>query len=260
MNELLDLLARAVYDGTLTEDEAALLIAAGMRAAITLPLPPQDFITRTGRRGLVTDTALTSAAVTRGLSWARTMSRDGIQARFEREARNLAAQYANTDIERWQRGMGQLVAAHTVAQAANGAGARRLSLAEYARLDAVITVDMAYLSRFADTMAVRVLQGKPFSEAQIVARSDLYAGTGMGEWWRASEARAEGRGWVVDYIAVDDPVTCGACMQAAAGGPYLPQQGPMPGITCFGRGHCRCHRVARYSPQDWLRLTSGAFG
>jgi hypothetical protein len=75
----------------------------------------------------------------------------------------------------------------------------------------------AYVSRFADEIALRQLQGRPMSAAQISARSAQYAGQGRRLFFESYETQGSnqsGPGWICHYVAQDDPATCSPCQRA----------------------------------------------
>lgn len=241
---LLDLLARAVMDGTITEDEARALLAAydaGELPEIALPLPTAEAV-----RGL--------SAVEIGVGATLfALTRRGIVDWFDGEAARLAP--GAGELARWHADMARIVRAHLAAQHMAGAGKPEIASAERPRLDAVAVTQTAFLARFADTMAIAQLRRAPLSDAAVAARSTLYAGAGYAEGFRAQESRIDATGWVFDYRARDDGHTCSACLAAELGGPYLAGAGPMPGETCRGYGHCRCTRVARYDTKAHAALS-----
>jgi hypothetical protein len=195
---------------------------------------------------------------------ARTGLIDAVQSAFEADVRALAGRYARGELAlaEWQTAMGERLRSHLVQQVATGAGRANLTAAELGRIEQLAQRELAYLSRFADQIAVRNVIATPLSEAQIAVRSEAYAGTGRGEAFRAAEAEElrnlpdGGAGWVVDYVSLDqDPNTCDRCLEADRRSPYLPGAGPMPGSVCRGRASCRCDRVPRYDLPAWERLT-----
>jgi hypothetical protein len=101
------------------------------------------------------------------------------------------------------------------------------------------------------------LRGRPMTEDEIAARARQYKAEPYAEFYRKSEQQVDSEDIVVDYIAVDDEFTCGPCSTAEDYGPYLPGQGPMPGVTCLGKGHCRCVREQRVAPEVAAELRGG---
>ncbi len=93
------------------------------------------------------------------------------------------------------------------------------------------------------------LRGRPMTEDEIAARARQYKGEAYGKYWEKSEEQIDDSGVVIDYVAVDDGATCTPCSTAEDEGPYLPGQGPMPGMICLGGGHCRCVRQQREAPE-----------
>lgn len=175
---------------------------------------------------------------------------------FGARVRRLAPRLAAGDVRGWHREMRDAIRDNLVVQAQLG-GRRFLNAAEREALAGVANRQLAFLQRFADEAAARnLLAGtpagkglRPFSEAYIIARSELYAGEGYAQFFTYSESTL-GDGYVIDYQAVDDKGTCSPCHRAELAGPYLPGQGPMPGRVCLGRGRCRCVRVPRRAPDE----------
>lgn len=252
-DEFLAFLARAVGDGALMEEDAADLLrqfdAGTLDTSPGLPLPP-----RQTAQGDPTEAALALLA-TLGLGGAaaREEVRDLFDAAVAMYAGRLAA--GQMTLGEWQAAMSQAVRVHLYAQALAG-GDRTLTPEERAALEAEAALQMAYLSRFADGMAVALLLGVTLTAAYIANRAAQYAGAGWGWWFRTSEREGR-RGIVYDYISRDDARTCSNCLAAEEGSPYLPGQGPLPGQVCQGHGRCRCVRVERYDLAAWRRLTGG---
>lgn len=244
-NELVALLSRLVADGKLTEQDAAGLVArydagelSGQPQGIapTGPVRPEP-----SGGGLAGDTS------------------DAIDANFDVEVARRAAAVASgaLSIAAWQAQMAQLVADEMMSMALLGSD-DELTDEDIAEIEAEAEEQAAYLSRFADEMALGLLTGDPMSEAQIRSRSELYGGAGWAWYYRAHERHlGEERGMVVEYIAHDDERTCQGCLDAADGSPYLPDEGPFPGDVCDGGGRCRCKREEYYDMDAWLRLTGG---
>ena len=272
-DEFIDLLARLVADGDLTELDAADLLAQFDAGEITdvpsvLPLPeairePSDdntglaivalLILLTSRR----QTVLRRFAPITSLNLA-----NAIQDTFAGRVTALAGRLATGDLvlAQWQRTMLGEVEQHVLQQMYLANGSEVLTAAQQARLRTIVQEQGAYLQRFADQAALRIGQGSPFTEGYIANRSRAYAGVGRGEFFQSSEeagaARGDiGAGWVVDYISRDDRNTCTPCLDAERAGPYLPARGPMPGVVCLGRSYCRCRRMPRYDPTAYRNLT-----
>ncbi len=276
--DFLAALTRAVRDGWLTESEAVALLReydAGRLVELPEVLPLPDAIQ--GVRPTDDDDLLlvafglvlaalglrAASGVTRlpGVSLPRRVAGvDALQTAFEAQARQFAADLAagRLTLADWQATFGQAVRQHLAAQTLAGAGTRTLSPAQLTRLDALARRETAYLSRFADQIVVAQAQGKPLTEAQIGARSEQYAGTARGEFFRAAELaeRQNGGladGYVIEYVAVGDKHTCDPCLSAV--GYYLPGAGPYPGQVCYGRSRCRCRRLWVYDPARYAELT-----
>jgi hypothetical protein len=280
----LALLVRGVSDGWLSETEAADLLArftAGELVYVQEPLQPSQAI-----RGVERDDDLLRAALAALLAvllfsmggrrtfgppletfhllplTTRIFTIDELQTAFERQTRSLARQLGagQLDLAGWQTAMQTELRQHLTAQTMAGLGRDTLTPRELARLNTLARQETAYLARFADQIAIAQAQGTPLSVAQIGARSELYAGAGRGEFFRAVEtsAIADGRigpGNVVRYVAIGDANTCSPCL--AAVGYYLPGEGPVPGQVCRGHGRCRCRRMWLFDPARYAELTGG---
>lgn len=246
-------LARSVADGLLTEDDAVGLLrqfdAGTLEMPQGLPLTPAQ--TNEG------DALAEALAALAALALLGEAAREALRDRYEVEVQSLAERLARGEmtLSEWQSAMSRAVRTHLYAQALAG-GDRTLTAEERAALEAEAALQMAYLSRFADGVAVALLLGLTLTAGYIANRAAQYAGAGWSWWFRASEREGR-RGVVVDYVARDDDRTCDRCLAAEENGPYLPQSGPMPGQVCRGRGRCRCVRVERYDLAAWRRLTGG---
>lgn len=175
----------------------------------------------------------------------------------DRAARLASAVSATRNVSRFHADAVDLVRLSTLEQASLGAG-RRLLPSELSALDSRLRVQLAYLSRFADRLALGFVEGSPLSpmsEAAIRARLVLYRGEVRAAFYAAQEFDTP-EGYVADYVAVDDGGTCGPCHSAGARSPYLPgdPDSPYPGRVCRGRGRCRCRRELRYAPDEAARL------
>lgn len=186
----------------------------------------------------------------------------GAQTEFEAMARGLATQLSTgrITVAQWQLGIEGAIRTHIVQQAGIGGGSTVLTPRQWAEVERIMGEQTAYLSRFADTVALRQGQGAPLSEAYIGNRAEAYGGVGRGLGFSELEAALveDGSlpgGWVCDYISMDDSATCTACLEAQRQGPYLPGRGPFPGQVCLGRQRCRCRREYRYDPVTYARLT-----
>ena len=271
-DEFIDLLARLVADGDLTELDAQDLLAQFDAGEITdvpsvLPTPEAIREPKDDNRGVAL-VLLLALLATYGRPQLRPLPprtsaalANAIQDQFAARVADLAARFGAGDIilTEWQRRMLDEVEQHVLQQMYLGNGQSALTQAQVERLRTIVQEQGAYLQRFADQTALRIGQGTPFSEAYIANRGRLYGGIIRDEYFRSSEeagaARGDyGAGWVVDYRAVDDRNTCSPCYQAEQAGPYLVGEGPMPGTVCLGGGSCRCERVPRYDPAAYNLL------
>lgn len=274
--DFLAALTRAVRDGWLAEADAAALLReydAGHLVELPDVLPLPDAI-----QGVRQDDSDHLLLIAFGLVLAafglrtaaerlpvlslprRVAGVDALQTAFEAQARQFAADLAagRLTLADWQAAFGQVVRQHLAAQTLAGAGTRTLSPAQLTRLDALARRETAYLTRFADQIVIAQAQGQPLTEAQIGARSEQYAGTARGEFFRAAELAEMqngglGDGYVIEYVAVGDKHTCDPCNSAV--GYYLPGAGPYPGQVCYGRSRCRCRRLWIYDPARYAELT-----
>jgi len=113
-----------------------------------------------------------------------------------------------------------------------------------AALERAVQRQRAFLSRFADEVALRQQRGQPFSEAYVANRTELYGGAGRGHYYESQVAAHVQAGdlgrFRVRYVARDDGGTCQPCHDAQGlyepGDPNL----PLPGSVCMGRNRCRC--------------------
>lgn len=237
------MLARAVRAGRLTSEQAEQL--AGRYARIdpaSLPLPPAQALRplsaddiRRGQR----DAGAGGEAV-----------RERLQDRFEDQRAVAAEGLTDGAIRVWHEGFQADLLAYLSGQGL----AADPSLDDLRPLAQTADTQLAFLARFAESLAIAALLGALPSAPSIAARSQLYSGAGRALWYVRWEARFNGPGVVIDYISVDDRGTCQPCLDAEASGPYLMGQGPMPGAVCRGRGRCRCDRTSRYDLAAYQRL------
>lgn len=273
-DELLDLLARLVADGLLTEDAARELLAqfdAGELMAWDMPLAPQAggvrgfdsaavaaalaaLLLLSGNRRPVTPTALGP-----NLGIVTTL-----QTSFGSRSATLAAQLATgqATVATWQQGMIQAIQSNLTQQMLAASGRTSLTARQMQQLDALLREQTAYLSRFADQIVLRAAQGQPFSADYLAHRSAQYGGAGRGLFFEESERAALengdiGPGWLIYYISRDDRGTCMPCLSAERSGPYLPgTPHPQPGVVCLGRAACRCRIEWRYEPNLYRRMVA----
>lgn len=261
-------LARLVTDGAITEAEARELLArfeAGeLPDGFTLPGAPAPSDEKDGDEEtvLLILAALLLLLRRRTLAGAPLLAVNPIQTRFNTATAQLARQLASGQITlpAWQAQMAtQLRTLYT----SNVLAATQGQIA-HPQLSSIVNSalrrELAYLSRFADHMALRYAETGAYSAGAIASRAGLYAGNARGlyfeQWEQAALARGEiGPGWVVDYISRDDGVTCFNCLDADHRGPYLPgRPHPLPGVVCLGRARCRCRLSYRYDPVTFRRL------
>lgn len=279
---LADLLARLVQDGEISEEQAITIYQSvaddGSLLDNILPLPPYEGIANRppdedwpGALWLLVASAIGLAAGRAGVPQAvdfapltmRIEAADQMQDwhadRATRLARDLAG--GRISVAEFQRELRALNDQHNAAQIMLGAGSRYRRMAD--DLAEQMTLQAAYLQRFADQMAGRLAAARaglpsftPPSLGQITERAAQYGGIGRALFFQAFEQHRQvdtGAGWVIQYIARDDANTCSPCHNAQ--GYYLPGQGPYPGQICLGRHHCRCRRVTVYDPARYASLT-----
>lgn len=280
--ELIGILERLVRSGRITTEEAGEILAKFDRGELTeddLPLSDGDSLI------LILFPQLYLALQSRYLLLASLPARVRYDERFTiagdffTDAERLAARLASTgNYRQFQQDAMEAIRNTLVRQLVLGKSAQ-LTSAEVARARAgtltpeeiqaiarrIVTqgdidrlseealTQSAYLKRFMDQAAAAEAAGKPFSEAYITNRFQLYGGAGIGVFYKTIEAPL-GPGWVVDYISRDDQWTCSPCLRSEEEGPYLPGEGPMPGVVCLGKRRCRCHRQPRFDRETYDRL------
>lgn len=269
--EFAALLDRAVADGLITLDEADRLLMAYDAGDIDPPpvIPPGDAGSGFDEGEialalalLLAYLALPGARSARVASFARRLATvNALADAWQAEAGQISRRYVAGEITlaQWQAEAARQIRRNVLAQWMTGAGVDALPGNVVDRLLAAARIEEAYLGRFADEVALRIVQGRPMSEAQIAARLRLYGGAARGQFFRGLEDEADqagGWGYVYLYESVDDPNTCDECL--AAEGYYLAGNGPYPGEICRGRGHCRCRRVPVYAPDIFLSLGGGS--
>lgn len=250
-DEFIELLVRLILDGLLTEEEANLLLdeydrTGELPLGWQLPLPLIEAILE------ITPEQLRAYELPAN---AGELGIETLQTRFMGDVARLGASFGQFELtlREWQEQLRDRLIEYLATSALLGNDGQLTPESEEG-VAQVMFVQMAYLARFADNIATGEL-----SEAQIVARSKLYAGEGRGLFYSEQEQGSiDLYGYVVDYIAVDDRATCSPCRNAEESGPYLPGEGPFPGRVCLGRGYCRCRRTLRYDPPAYLRLTGNS--
>lgn len=244
-DEFIDLLSRLVVEGFITEQEANRLLAiydesGDLPAGWQLPLPIELAL----EVGEIDYGAFFPESVDEELF---DQAQDSVVERITEITDQLNHQ--EITLKDWHRKFKDALIDYMAAAAITSA-THSLNPIEQSDVEAVIVVQLAYLSRFADQAATGRL-----SAEQVLARAKLYSGEGRALFYEWQEEDEDGYGTVVDYIAVDDRNTCSVCEDAERNGPYLPGQGPMPGRECLGKGRCRCRRAARYDVAAYLSLT-----
>lgn len=266
--QLIELLSRLVSDGKITEPEAHNLLArydAKEFGDLDLPLPPAEFVPMADEHNdkdiLLALVGIIDLHPSDLSIKGRTLFVDEIQDVFiymmESNAKRLVHGVLpkKQKIRYWQIDTLYQYKLHIIQQAMLGRGVDSLDDATTAQINDRMRTDAAYMSRFADEIALGVLTGALLSEAYIANRSAAYGGTGRGEFYRGIDEAISselGSGWVDEYVAVDDRHTCEPCQQAQ--GFYLPSTGPYPGVICYGGGRCRCSRRPVYDPGMYARL------
>lgn len=237
-----NLLVRAVKDSHLTEGEAIDLLKQFDAGTLQIdedatPLDPEEAISPLTDEDVERAVAaLLLLGALRVLHLRRAHFREVLQDQFIAGARSLAKQRAAGAITLtdWQAGMNEAIGTNIIQQAAIGSG----SVPAANALTEAVVLQEAYLSRWADEMAVKTLLDEPLSELGMMARAALYAGAGREEGYKA-EAELYESGTAVIYEAVDDNGTCQPCLDAE--GTYLIDEAfPTPGSVCDGYGNCRC--------------------
>lgn len=163
------------------------------------------------------------------------------------------------DLSRWQRAMQSAYAEDAATLARLGAGGE-LTAAQSVRLARVVAERTAYVDGFAARLSLAAAGEVPgFSERQISSLLVRASGDARALFFENAAGR-ETAGMdspVVYYVARDDRGTCGPCMDAERGSPYLVGSAPAPGSVCRGGGHCRCEHRYADEPAAYARL-SGA--
>lgn len=198
---------------------------------------------------LETQIRLTGTALGRAPESLRLLLRDLLREEFKKESARLAI----ANLADWQRGMANLIRRNAIQQRMVGAG-RLLTMSEIAEVEQGVGRQLAFLSRFADEVALAKAAGEELSEEYIASRSTLYGGNGYAEFFKGEEAELRATtdlsNWVYYYTSVDDDGTCGPCLAAEAAGPYGSDSPyiPYPGEVCLGGARCRCSLQAVYDP------------
>lgn len=260
-DDFIDLLARLVADGELSEDQAADILRQfddGILAdSWQLPLPLREAIRKHNRENeRLALLALLALLSSKGQPALRPFSlltgrrlADSVQGEFESRVDDLARLLTDgkLTLSGWQQGMLDEVERHVIQQMYLGNGTERLTRAQLSQLDTIMAEQGAFLQRFADHAALTAGQGQPWSEDYIANRSRAYGGVGRGEYFRSNELAMLARGDIGTdakcyYVSRDDRSTCDPCLTAERRGPYeIGSNHPVPGEVCLGRSNCRCH-------------------
>lgn len=125
-------------------------------------------------------------------------------------------------------------------------------------MDSRASFQLWFLQRFGDYLAFSAATSVPLSESKTVSRAISYGGTGRAAYYYTLERNLQdiltdgAEGYIVQYVAMDDPRTCNPCHDAQ--GYYLPTDGPYPGEVCLGQAYCRCKRVLIFDPYTYRML------
>lgn len=263
-NEFIAWLSRLVADGVITDDEAAQMLREFDRGERQwdAPLPLSTAI----QGGDSIDEAAMLAVLLALLggrrfpsitaSHANLQLINGVQTAFEREGYRLAAELTSgrMPLTQWQAAMLRNLQTQGGAAVALATQTRGVRLT--GRLENALRLQSAYLSRFADSLAL-----KPQSEAAVGSRSALYGNFIRSLYYEENEAAhasALPDGWIVQWNSQDDRHTCPLCIERD-GVTWLPASAhPVPGQpgVCFGR--CRCWLEYVYDTERWRALRNGA--
>jgi hypothetical protein len=129
-----------------------------------------------------------------------------------------------------------------------------LSDVELARLNKVALEQQAFLSRWSDDLGLRRMRHQTVTVEGIISRASQYIAPGLAEYRRGFELSQSDDGTVFDFVSRDAPSTCGPCLQAEEGSPYLAGTGPYPSSVCAGGSRCHCQRIPRFAPVEAARL------
>ncbi|PYJ11290.1 MAG: hypothetical protein DMF06_03500 [Verrucomicrobia bacterium] len=279
--ELGALLRLLVNNGRLTAAQAADIVVSfdlGEIATSDLPVPPSDLPVRLTTQELavaMSDVAVRLtpkqaapflAAATKPVSKetppeVKQFLRERLREHFRQNYDNAVAGYTHAlaeggDVAFWHKKMIFEQRAFIARMTTAGLG-RPLTIDEVSEASGLAVKQQAYLHRFAGEISVQRAIGADFSEPYLQARIRQYGGVGWAQWFKANETvENRGDGYVCRYISVDSPTTCGPCLDAAHGSPYLPKQGPFPGTVCKGRGLCKCRREVYFDMKAWKALTT----
>lgn len=179
----------------------------------------------------------------------RTRAQLSLRRQFEGKTQGLASGVISGSIRDWQTGMVDAIELYARQMAIAGAGGLP-STATRQATDGRLSSQWSFLTRFSVTLLAGRLIGQMMSEAAIIARSNLYGGTGWGAYYLGQGENAS-YGYVDQWITRDDRRVCSRCAPRHRQY-FLPGRGPMPGWDCLGS--CRCRRVRIYNPQIYASL------
>lgn len=263
--EFQQLLERAVLDGVITQRQADDLFRRFLNGEIDpvdIPLPPEQMGGAISDKDIAFTLALI-ALLDISLSSVRLNEEhkivDALQRWWQDKAWDLATGYrrGNLTLEEFQRESARLLRQLYLAAAYTAQDVEELPPELLRRIQDMIRLEEAYLSRFADAIAINQIVGQEPTADYLGIRLGLYGAGARSIFYQIVESQRllDAFGWVAQYIPLDDPNTCGPCSEAA--GFYLPGSGPYPGDVCLGRGLCRCRRVLQYRPDIYAELTGG---
>lgn len=265
--ELVDRLIRLIDRDKITQEEAASILKlfdAGKLKSKDLALVMSLSVPTAITAARALDLARSSIA---GRVLVERISRDGLRKltirvvdEYTDEAFKIVRSFSNNafSVRRMHELLLKEIEADMLRQATLGVR-RELLPSEIRQIRDRLLTQSAYLQRFMDEVAALRLAGREMSEKQILQRARRYAGQSLGVFWQFSEKEynlGDKTETVHDYIAVDDEWTCQPCIDSQSRGPYLPEEGPMPGIICLGAERCRCERVPRHDPEKARELLS----
>ena len=127
-------------------------------------------------------------------------------------------------------------------------GREQMTQRDYGRLGA----DLRWMQyKKLDGFALDIANGKtlpdgstrPYSRAEIRARSNLYMNAANKQYWRGKTEGKVGGGYVEEQRFTHNPKPCGPCKESADKGRQPIGTLPEPGEDCDGMTNCRCTKV-----------------